>query len=885
MPVIGLGTGAAATSGFLDPLGLYGGKNPPGLGQQPIATAGTTTVQPVQTAETVQPVTTETVIQPVAEKPTTELEPLPTTNVMKNTSFPEKDWNDLIDVVIAEAVGEGADGMTAVAHVIKNRALQSGASPGDVVREPKQFSAYSKPGDGARRAQRDPAIRAEVEKILTGVFDGQSADPTGGADHYHADYVSPGWAGSMTETTKIGRHHFYASGRKAKPAREAITIDGEYTVNDPMGLYAGRDAFGEVAGTAAETPTGAKDPEAKGLARLVSPEKSNTSAGGSLTFRHAGQDAIDEGFRTILTDTSSAMGRGLTITSGFRSPNHPVERQKRGGPGQHAKGTASDISMRGMSIAERQQLVAELKARGVKRFGTYSSTPDMLHVDMKDQAGDGSVWWMHNRSNRNMEKAPDWFRQMADGSATVTATASKRAAIVIDETYSASDPMGLYAGRGNPFDAVAVSASENKAAEQAAAAAAEQQAAIDAENQRATGVLADLEAKKPGRYLVLDEAEADAWKKKWEEENRSGGMGGDWYKRLKSGAAGFGRSLGAIADVAFEKLPGGQTFLDASDDIDRWLIGDTADSKWSDVQERAGASMTDRGREAAAKQWWDEEKGTFGPAWSDPRSYVDGAIESLPSTAATMLPGMALARGAYTGAIARGLTARQASAQSARTAALTGAVSEGMVAGGDTAVAVREQISAIPREQLLETEVAKAFLAEGLTEDEAVAAISSDAQTQAFIISGVATGAFGGAGDRMLAKIIADGVGGSVAKRIMTGTARGTVAEGLLEEAPQGAAQKMAENYALRDADPGRELTEGVGEAVAGGVAIGGTMGAGMGGAAAAARPVGAQDGADVTPGADPAAATVTAETGADPAQAEAATVDPRSKGPLSRGI
>lgn len=36
-------------------------------------------------------------------------------------------------------------------------------------------------------------------------------DPTGGADHYHADYVNPEWALTMVGTRKIGKHYYYVS--------------------------------------------------------------------------------------------------------------------------------------------------------------------------------------------------------------------------------------------------------------------------------------------------------------------------------------------------------------------------------------------------------------------------------------------------------------------------------------------------------------------------------------------------------------------------------------------------------------------------------------------------------------------------------------------------
>ena len=54
------------------------------------------------------------------------------------------------------------------------------------------------------------------------------------------------------------------------------------------------------------------------------------------------------------------------------------------------------------------------------------------------------------------------------------------------------------------------------------------------------------------------------------------------------------------------------------------------------------------------------------------------------------------------------------------------------------------------------------------------------------------TGAFGGAGDRFLAKLLTEGGSGRFSAML-----RGGVAEGLLEEAPQEGGQQIAKNRAL----------------------------------------------------------------------------------------
>ena len=148
------------------------------------------------------------------------------------TRPPARRSSAVVDTVIAEAAGEGPKGMQAVANVIKNRAEKRGLDPDSVVKQRKQFTGYEHPGSSAKAAQRDPGIRAEAEQIVAGVMTGGLPDITGGADHYHADYVRPGWAGGLKKTTKIGQHEFYTSGGTAKAAgKPARTSDGRLQPN------------------------------------------------------------------------------------------------------------------------------------------------------------------------------------------------------------------------------------------------------------------------------------------------------------------------------------------------------------------------------------------------------------------------------------------------------------------------------------------------------------------------------------------------------------------------------------------------------------------------------------------------------------------------------
>lgn len=807
----------------------------------------------------------------------------PATGGGRKFALSDQDRQDLRKTIAAEAAGEGENGMIAVGNVIRNRAERRGKGLADVVREPKQFTGYEAPGEGALKILQDPDQLAKIDSIIDQMASGELPDITDGADHYHADYVSPDWADKMPKTTQVGSHLFYKAESGPDTRRKEMPTYGELA--GQIGLDG--DPF-EAVLKGETAPPSERKPKGRGMADLL-PDEPEPMKGnrGALAFANPGQDKIAPTFRSVLEGASQDLGRGLTVLSGFRAPTHAVEARKKN-PGEHSRGTASDISMKGMNEQERKTLVQSLLARGAKRFITYSSSPDMLHVDMKDQQGNGQPWFMHDKSNRNLGRAPGWFQEIANDptaaqqaitaqTSATSPTAAPGNTIVIDESFAANDPMGLLAG-GNPFAAIADEAKSRRAAEETQVADQFEQNRItgmtQVANREAEARRAELEAESPGRYVEMPAEEVPEFQRQWEEENRSDGVLGDTGRILKSGAIGVGQTLTSLADTIFSNIPGGEAFLKASDDIDRWAMGQTLDQRMDTAKAQTNASVTKEQSEADAKNWWDSENGWFGPAWRDPRSYLRTVGESVPATVVTMAPGGIMARGAYLRTLAATGSERAAAAAAARTATVAGALLEGTMGGADTARAVRDRIGAIPREQLIETETVRALIVGGMSEDEALAALTTDASTKAFAIAGVATGMFGGMGDRALAKILAEGVGGNIAQRMLAGGARGMVAEGLLEEAPQGAAQTIAGNIGVRDANPDQELTEGMGEAVASGIAGGGVMGGGMGAAGGAVSRQGAASAAD------PVEDVPTA-----PAAAPAPTPAPQPRGPIGRSV
>ena len=156
-----------------------------------------------------------------------------------------------------EAASEGAEGMMAVINVVLNRMKdmssyadstilsQTGSAYHAVVLKPYQFSAFN---------ATDP-VRAKLESLLktftTSVnsnttlnqayqlaqlaVQGQLADNTGGATHYHTTAVAPSWSKTIDYIGQLGNHLFYS----ALPVWERVrtTVTEAYETVSPYMTY------------------------------------------------------------------------------------------------------------------------------------------------------------------------------------------------------------------------------------------------------------------------------------------------------------------------------------------------------------------------------------------------------------------------------------------------------------------------------------------------------------------------------------------------------------------------------------------------------------------------------------------------------------------------
>lgn len=111
--------------------------------------------------------------------------------------------------ILAEARGEGQDGMAAVACVIAQRAENRSLTPEQVCLKRWQFSCWNgKSEDELKHLYKSP--QAGFALYLEKNIDRMNRAKVGYADHYYASYIKPPyWAKGKKPVAVIGQHKFY----------------------------------------------------------------------------------------------------------------------------------------------------------------------------------------------------------------------------------------------------------------------------------------------------------------------------------------------------------------------------------------------------------------------------------------------------------------------------------------------------------------------------------------------------------------------------------------------------------------------------------------------------------------------------------------------------
>ncbi|KQP31609.1 cell wall hydrolase [Methylobacterium sp. Leaf104] len=127
----------------------------------------------------------------------------------------DREQRCLAEAVYFEARSESEEGQAAVAQVVLNR-VKSGLYPGNVCgvvyqnRHRYMGCQFSFACEGKSLRVTDGPSWQTATRIASAVIEGRTyLSEVGGATHYHADYVKPGWSRRLKKMDVIGRHIFY----------------------------------------------------------------------------------------------------------------------------------------------------------------------------------------------------------------------------------------------------------------------------------------------------------------------------------------------------------------------------------------------------------------------------------------------------------------------------------------------------------------------------------------------------------------------------------------------------------------------------------------------------------------------------------------------------
>lgn len=247
----------------------------------------------------------------------------------------------MIDVVIAEALGEGDDGIAQVAQVMFNRADARGQTLKEVVTAPAQFEGYKSPGREIKKAMDNEQVRNRVREIIRQVDYGEREVAYPNADHFHTPKVNPSWAndesGNIKRDGKLGNHIFYSTPQSTTVAtrrareREELGLtppeniriaaptppDRSPNVPDrPQNLRADQpqqafnqsdDPIGDLITANSYAPEDRQNttPAVEGIEKAFGTSRS--------PFTSAGRQAIDESRSATLAYNNKAAKRNLTV--------------------------------------------------------------------------------------------------------------------------------------------------------------------------------------------------------------------------------------------------------------------------------------------------------------------------------------------------------------------------------------------------------------------------------------------------------------------------------------------------------------------------------------------------------------------------------------------
>ena len=108
--------------------------------------------------------------------------------------------------------------------------------------------------------------------------------------------------------------------------------------------------------------------------------------------QHTGKDGMDLNFVEKIQDLRTAFGKPLTISSGYRDPEHPIEARK-AKPGAHASGRVVDIAIHGEDAFDLLTLAlesGEFTGIGINQKGEFNQR--FIHLDDLENERRPTIW-------------------------------------------------------------------------------------------------------------------------------------------------------------------------------------------------------------------------------------------------------------------------------------------------------------------------------------------------------------------------------------------------------------------------------------------------------------------------------------------------------------
>ena len=102
-----------------------------------------------------------------------------------------------------------------------------------------------------------------------------------------------------------------------------------------------------------------------------------------LACQHTGTMNLSEDFLIALQELRDAYGKAMTITSGYRSPEHPIE-AKKSSPGYHSTLGAVDVAVSGEDAVQLLTVALNLGWTGIG-----INVPSFIHLDRRS---DKTIW-------------------------------------------------------------------------------------------------------------------------------------------------------------------------------------------------------------------------------------------------------------------------------------------------------------------------------------------------------------------------------------------------------------------------------------------------------------------------------------------------------------